>query len=75
MTKDELIRDLCSVDFRIKSKTRGLIEEYTNQVRLETIKELEEMLPDKYIANDINSSESGFNVCIDLIKSSLNNLK
>jgi len=30
--QDNLIRDLCSVEFRAKSKTRRLIEEYTNQL-------------------------------------------
>ena len=34
--KDKLIRDLCSVEFRTKSKTRKLIEEYTEQIITET---------------------------------------
>lgn len=32
MSKDELIRDLCSVEFRTKSKTRELINQYTKQL-------------------------------------------
>jgi hypothetical protein len=33
---EELIKDLCSVEFRTKSKTKRLIEEYTKQVIKET---------------------------------------
>ncbi len=32
MSKEELIRDLCSVEFRTKSKTRELINQYTKQI-------------------------------------------
>lgn len=32
MTKNELIRDLCSVEFRTKSETRRLVDEYEKSV-------------------------------------------
>jgi hypothetical protein len=32
VSKEELIRDLCSVEFRTKSKTRELINQYTKQL-------------------------------------------
>jgi hypothetical protein len=44
MTKDELIRDLCSVEFRTKSKTKELIIAYNKKVREETIREVEEKI-------------------------------
>lgn len=36
---EQLIRDLCSVEFRSKSKTKRLIEDYTKKVREETIRD------------------------------------
>ena len=46
---EELIRDLCSVEFRTKSKTKELINAHTKKVREETIREVEEMLPKEEI--------------------------
>lgn len=43
---DELIRDLCSVEFRTKSRTRELIEEYTKKIRKEALDQaIKELFP------------------------------
>ena len=40
MNKNTLIRNLCSVEFRSKSKTKRLIEEYTATVQIEILEGL-----------------------------------
>jgi len=45
MTKDELIRDLCSVEFRSKSKTRELIDNFITELRKQDNLNLLEQIP------------------------------
>lgn len=53
---EQLIRDLCSVEFRSKSKTKRLIEDYTKKVREETIREVKTCLPAPAFLNGLGKA-------------------
>lgn len=46
MTKEELIRDLCSVEFRSKSKTRELVDTFIKELAQKFRKEFEPEIKD-----------------------------
>lgn len=80
---EQLIRDLCSVEFRSKSKTKRLIEDYTKKVREETIREVEENLPKTEKSHTYSSENTdiyiaycdGYNKCLKEVLEKLNKLK
>lgn len=56
-------------------ETKQFISQALDQVRLETIKEVEEVLPNELNDKKFDKWDAGFNTCLNQIKSSLNKLK